>query len=69
MSPDLRLDSLDNEWLFSLARPYPQFPLYDLSQTFNVGTGLNDKQRQNPPKIGSIIIYRFQELTRDKVPR
>ncbi|EAU82651.2 DNA ligase [Coprinopsis cinerea okayama7 len=38
-------------------------------KTFNVGTGLSDKQRKNPPKIGSIIVYRFQELTRDKVPR
>jgi len=36
---------------------------------FNVGTGLSDKQRRNPPKIGSIITYRFQELTRDGVPR
>ena len=36
---------------------------------FNVGTGLSDKQRNNPPKIGSIIVYRFQELTRDGVPR
>ncbi|KAH6891588.1 hypothetical protein BKA70DRAFT_1119873 [Coprinopsis sp. MPI-PUGE-AT-0042] len=38
-------------------------------KTFNVGTGLNDKQRKNPPKVGTIIVYRFQELTRDKVPR
>ncbi|KAJ7472296.1 DNA ligase/mRNA capping enzyme [Mycena galericulata] len=38
-------------------------------KTFNVGTGLSDKQRKNPPKIGSIIVYRFQELTRDGVPR
>ncbi|KAK7052302.1 Dna ligase [Favolaschia claudopus] len=38
-------------------------------KTFNVGTGLSDKQRRNPPKIGSIITYRFQELTRDGVPR
>jgi DNA ligase 1 len=38
-------------------------------QTFNVGTGLSDKQRKNPPKIGSIIVYRFQELTKDSVPR
>jgi DNA ligase-1 len=36
---------------------------------FNVGTGLSDKQRRNPPKIGAIITYRFQELTRDGVPR
>ncbi|KAJ7750468.1 DNA ligase/mRNA capping enzyme [Mycena maculata] len=38
-------------------------------KTFNVGTGLSDQQRRNPPKIGSIIVYRFQELTRDGVPR
>ncbi|KAF5380940.1 hypothetical protein D9615_003941 [Tricholomella constricta] len=38
-------------------------------QTFNVGTGLNDKQRNNPPKVGAIITYRFQELTKDGVPR
>ncbi|KAJ7100628.1 DNA ligase/mRNA capping enzyme [Mycena belliarum] len=38
-------------------------------KTFNVGTGLSDKQRKSPPKVGSIIVYRFQELTRDGVPR
>ncbi|KAG6818130.1 hypothetical protein H0H87_000035 [Tephrocybe sp. NHM501043] len=38
-------------------------------KTFNVGTGLSDKQRKSPPKIGAIITYRFQELTRDGVPR
>jgi len=38
-------------------------------KTFNVGTGFSDKQRKNPPKIGSIITYRFQELTMDGVPR
>ncbi|KAJ7054080.1 DNA ligase/mRNA capping enzyme [Mycena amicta] len=38
-------------------------------KTFNVGSGLTDKQRKHPPKIGSIITYRFQELTRDGVPR
>ncbi|KAJ3519118.1 hypothetical protein NMY22_g13344 [Coprinellus aureogranulatus] len=36
---------------------------------FAVGSGLSDKQRKNPPKVGSIIVYRFQELTRDGVPR
>ncbi|KAH9482076.1 DNA ligase [Psilocybe cubensis] len=36
---------------------------------FNVGSGLTDKIRKEPPKIGSIITYRFQELTRDGVPR
>jgi len=38
-------------------------------KTFNVGTGFSDKQRRSPPKIGSIITYRFQELTMDGVPR
>ncbi|KAJ3808338.1 DNA ligase [Lentinula lateritia] len=38
-------------------------------KTFDVGSGLNDKQRKTPPKIGSIIVYRFQELTKDGVPR
>ncbi|KAJ3343953.1 hypothetical protein HDU93_005236 [Gonapodya sp. JEL0774] len=36
---------------------------------FRVGTGFTDKERANPPKIGSIITYRFQELTNDGVPR
>ncbi|RDB20051.1 DNA ligase [Hypsizygus marmoreus] len=38
-------------------------------KTFNVGTGLSDKLRRNPPKIGAIITYRFQDLTKDGVPR
>ncbi|KAF8881164.1 hypothetical protein CPB84DRAFT_1828120 [Gymnopilus junonius] len=38
-------------------------------KTFSVGSGLSDKIRRNPPPIGSIITYRFQELTRDGVPR
>ncbi|KAG8744002.1 hypothetical protein FRC10_010981 [Ceratobasidium sp. 414] len=36
---------------------------------FNVGSGLSDKQRRAPPKVGDIVTYRFQELTRDGVPR
>ncbi|KAK0207120.1 DNA ligase/mRNA capping enzyme [Desarmillaria ectypa] len=38
-------------------------------KTFSVGSGLNDQLRKKPPKIGAIITYRFQELTRDNVPR
>ncbi|KAF8901777.1 DNA ligase/mRNA capping enzyme [Mucidula mucida] len=38
-------------------------------KAFKVGSGLNDKQRKDPPKVGAIITYRFQELTRDGVPR
>jgi DNA ligase 1 len=37
--------------------------------TFSVGTGFTDAQRQNPPPVGSIITYRFQELTDRGVPR
>ena len=44
-------------------------PPNECHQLFNVGTGLTDKQRRNPPEVGSIITYRFQELTRDGVPR
>lgn len=51
-----------------LSQPSPAVP-DTLVQTFNVGTGLSDKQRRNPPKVGAIIVYRFQELTRDGVPR
>lgn len=36
---------------------------------FSVGTGLSDKQRENPPEIGSFITYRYQELTNDGIPR
>ncbi|KAL7269072.1 hypothetical protein RUND412_008276 [Rhizina undulata] len=36
---------------------------------FKVGSGLTDTQRRSPPKAGVKIIYRYQELTRDGVPR
>ena len=38
-------------------------------QTFSVGTGFSDAQRQNPPAIGSTITYRYQEMTDRGVPR
>lgn len=38
-------------------------------RTFQVGTGLSDAERANPPPVGSTITYRYQELTRDGVPR
>lgn len=37
--------------------------------TFNVGTGLSDDERRDPPPIGAIVTYRYQELSRDGVPR
>jgi DNA ligase-1 len=36
---------------------------------FKVGTGLTDQERDNPPAIGSVITYRYQELTDAGVPR
>ena len=36
---------------------------------FNVGTGFSDAEREDPPKIGSVITFRYQELSNDGVPR
>ncbi len=36
---------------------------------FNIGTGLSDAERNDPPPIGSIVTYRYQELSDDGVPR
>ena len=36
---------------------------------FNVGTGFSDEERGSPPPIGSIITFRYQELSDGGVPR
>ena len=36
---------------------------------FSLGTGLSDKERENPPKIGSIITYKYTGLTDDGLPK
>ncbi|KAJ6577021.1 hypothetical protein DFH09DRAFT_1246347 [Mycena vulgaris] len=36
---------------------------------FSVGSGLTDDDRRNPPSVGCIIVYRFQELSKDGIPR
>ena len=36
---------------------------------FNVGTGLSNEERAKPPPIGTIITFRYQELTNDGIPR
>jgi DNA ligase-1 len=36
---------------------------------FKVGTGLKDKERENPPAKGSVINVKYQELTKDGIPR
>ena len=36
---------------------------------FAVGSGLSDAERESPPAIGSLITFRYQELTERGVPR
>jgi DNA ligase-1 len=36
---------------------------------FNVGTGFTDEQRRHPPKPGTKITFRYQEMTERGVPR
>jgi DNA ligase 1 len=36
---------------------------------FSVGTGFSDAERENPPPVGSIITFRYQELSDRGVPR
>lgn len=36
---------------------------------FSIGTGFSDKERENPPPIGSIVTFRYQELSDRGVPR
>ena len=38
-------------------------------QTFKVGTGFKDEDRENPPKLGSVITFQYAELTNDNRPR
>jgi len=34
-----------------------------------VGTGLKDKDRENPPAVGAVVTVKYQELTKDGKPR
>ncbi len=36
---------------------------------FAVGTGFTDAQREAPPPLGSVVTFRYQELSKDGVPR
>lgn len=36
---------------------------------FKIGTGFTDKNRSNPPPIGSIITYKYLGLTRNNIPK
>jgi len=37
--------------------------------TFKIGGGFSDRQRANPPKVGSIITYKYYGKTNNNVPR
>lgn len=37
--------------------------------TFKIGSGFSDKERQNPPPIGSTITYRYTGKTKNNIPR
>ncbi len=36
---------------------------------FSVGTGFSDAERKSPPPVGSVITFRYQELSEAGVPR
>ena len=36
---------------------------------FKIGSGFSDRDRANPPKIGSTVTYKYQNLTAKGVPR
>jgi len=38
-------------------------------QRFKVGSGFSNRERANPPPIGSIITYKYYGLTKNKIPR
>ncbi len=37
--------------------------------SFSIGTGFSDAQREQPPAIGSVVTFRYQELSDRGVPR
>ena len=43
--------------------------IMESDQTVNVGTGFSDREREHPPRIGSVVTYKFQELTPAGIPR
>lgn len=36
---------------------------------FRLGSGLSDTQRKNPPPVGSMVTYRYRDLTGNGVPK
>lgn len=38
-------------------------------QRFKLGTGFDDAIRKNPPPVGSLLTYRYRDLTRNGLPK
>ncbi len=38
-------------------------------QRFMLGSGLSDEQRQSPPAVGTVVTYRYRDLTPSGLPR
>lgn len=36
---------------------------------FKIGSGFNDKQRKRTPKIGTVVTYKYQNLSNKGTPR
>jgi len=36
---------------------------------FALGSGLSDALRRNPPPVGTLVTYRYRELTKNGMPR
>ncbi len=36
---------------------------------FKIGSGFDDSQRKNPPKIGSVVTFKFQGRSTNGIPR
>lgn len=34
-----------------------------------IGSGLSDLQRENPPKIGTLVTFKYNGLTKNGLPR
>jgi len=43
--------------------------MLDTKKRFRIGTGFSDKQRQEPPEVGSIITYKYFGLTSKGLPK
>lgn len=42
---------------------------FDNNTIFNVGSGMTDEQRKDPPPIRSFITFKYKELTKNGIPR